>query len=204
MNQEGKWVVPGRGESLAWMRGGLTLSFTRWPYPGLLTGQQVSRSQPRGWNLAEFFKALDSWAGFMFSDNPFSLYAFSSHSSFFSFSSPFSRSYKNGKEWRGRNASKGFSIVVQSLSRVWLFVTPWTPARQASLSFTISQSLFKLMSIESMMPYTLMLFISFLFIHIILTTKDQTVGDASNRDKQEINEWTSILPRLLLWWILIC
>ena len=78
--------------------------------------------------------------------------------------------------------------VVQLLRRVQLFVTPWTPARQASLSFTISQSLFKLMSIESMMPYTLMLFISFLFIHIILTTKDQTVGDASNRDKQEINE----------------
>ena len=43
-------------------------------------------------------------------------------------------------------------IVVQSLSCVWLFVTPWTSARQASLSFTISQSLFKLMSIESVMP----------------------------------------------------
>ena len=34
----------------------------------------------------------------------------------------------------------------------WLFVTPWTVARQASLSFTISQSLIKLMSIESVMP----------------------------------------------------
>ena len=41
---------------------------------------------------------------------------------------------------------------VQSLSRVWLFVTPWTAARQASLSFTISRSLLKLMSIESVMP----------------------------------------------------
>ena len=40
-------------------------------------------------------------------------------------------------------------IVVQSLSHVWLFVTPWTAAHQASLSFTISQSLLKLMSIES-------------------------------------------------------
>jgi len=37
-----------------------------------------------------------------------------------------------------------FSIVVQSLSCVWLFATPWTAARQASLSFTISQSLLKL------------------------------------------------------------
>ena len=42
--------------------------------------------------------------------------------------------------------------VVQSLSRVWLFVTPWTAACQASLSITNSQSLFKLMSIESVMP----------------------------------------------------
>ena len=38
---------------------------------------------------------------------------------------------------------------VQSLSRVRLFVTPWTAARQASLSITNSQSLFKLMSIET-------------------------------------------------------
>ena len=42
--------------------------------------------------------------------------------------------------------------VVQPLSHVQLFVTPWTAARQASLSFTIPQSLLKLMSIESMMP----------------------------------------------------
>ena len=43
-------------------------------------------------------------------------------------------------------------VVVQSLSQVWLFVTPWTAACQASLSFTISQSSPKLMSIESVMP----------------------------------------------------
>ena len=41
---------------------------------------------------------------------------------------------------------------VQSLSRVSLFVTPWTAAHQASLSITNSQSLLKLMSIESVMP----------------------------------------------------
>ena len=44
------------------------------------------------------------------------------------------------------------SVVVQSLSCVWLFVTPWNAACQASLSFTISQSLLKLMSIGSVMP----------------------------------------------------
>ena len=41
---------------------------------------------------------------------------------------------------------------VQSLSRVRVFETPWTAARQAYLSFTNSQSLLKLMSIESVMP----------------------------------------------------
>ena len=41
---------------------------------------------------------------------------------------------------------------VQLLSRVWLFVTPWTAACQASLSINNSQSLFKLMSIKSVMP----------------------------------------------------
>ena len=41
---------------------------------------------------------------------------------------------------------------VQSLNHVWLFVTPWTSARQASLSITNSQSLIKLRSIELMMP----------------------------------------------------
>ena len=43
-------------------------------------------------------------------------------------------------------------VVVQSLSRVRLFVTPWTAALQVSLSFAISRSLLKLMSIESVMP----------------------------------------------------
>ena len=41
---------------------------------------------------------------------------------------------------------------VQLLSCVWLFVTPWTAARQASLSNTSSQSLPKFMSIELVMP----------------------------------------------------
>jgi len=41
---------------------------------------------------------------------------------------------------------------VQSLSHVQLFATPWTAARQASLSIINSQSLLKLMSIESVMP----------------------------------------------------
>ena len=44
------------------------------------------------------------------------------------------------------------SSSVQSFSRVWLFATPWTAACQASLSFTSSQRLLKLMSIKLVMP----------------------------------------------------
>ena len=43
------------------------------------------------------------------------------------------------------------AVVVQSLSPVWLLVNPWTATRQTSLSFTISWSLVKLLSIESVM-----------------------------------------------------
>ena len=49
-------------------------------------------------------------------------------------------------------------VVVQLLSRVQLFATPWTAARQASLAFTISRSLPRCMSIELVM----------LFNHLIL------------------------------------
>ena len=54
------------------------------------------------------------------------------------------------KEWVADRTLQ-FSSV-QSLSRIWLFVTPWTAAHQASLSITNSQSLLKLMYIKSVMP----------------------------------------------------
>ena len=49
------------------------------------------------------------------------------------------------------------SSVVQSLSHVQLFATPWTTAHHASLSITISQSLLKLMYIELVMPSKLLI-----------------------------------------------
>ena len=55
-------------------------------------------------------------------------------------------------------------VVVQLLSCIRLFATPWTAARQASLSFTISQSLFKLASIELAMPSSHLIFRRFLLI----------------------------------------
>ena len=51
-----------------------------------------------------------------------------------------------------RTAYMVFISSVQSLSRVWLFVTPWTAAHQASLSITNSRSLLNLMSVVSVMP----------------------------------------------------
>ena len=49
-------------------------------------------------------------------------------------------------------------VVVQALSRVQLFATPWTAAHQASLPFTVSQSLLKPMSTESMIPSNYLIF----------------------------------------------
>ena len=56
------------------------------------------------------------------------------------------------KERARAHIPKPVSQSVQSLSRVRLLATPWTAACQASLSITNSQSLLKLMSIESVMP----------------------------------------------------
>ena len=52
----------------------------------------------------------------------------------------------------GQVPDKRRKVVVQSLSHVGLSATPWTAAHQASLSFTTSRSLLKLMSTESVMP----------------------------------------------------
>ena len=61
--------------------------------------------------------------------------------------------YMESKKIRGTSWKKmtAFSLV-QLLSHVQLFVTPWTATHQASLSITNSQSLLKLMSIASVMP----------------------------------------------------
>ena len=58
---------------------------------------------------------------------------------------------------RGRGISVDV-VVVQLLSLVQLLATPWTVACQALLSFIITQSLLKLMSIESMMPSNHLIF----------------------------------------------
>ena len=54
-----------------------------------------------------------------------------------------------GHEWTWSENGEG--VVVQWLSHVWLFTTPWTTAHQVPLSFSISQSLLRFMPIESVM-----------------------------------------------------
>ena len=67
--------------------------------------------------------------------------------------------------------SSVFSQSVRSLSRVRLFVTPWTAAHQASLSITNSGSLLKLMSIESVMPSNHIIFCGpFLFLPSVFSS----------------------------------
>ena len=57
-----------------------------------------------------------------------------------------------GRRKRGSRVERQALECVQSLSRVQLFATPWTAACQAPLSFTVSWSLLKFMSTESVMP----------------------------------------------------
>ena len=95
---------------------------------------------------------------------------------------------------RGRMAPPGgtntqLCIVVQSLSRAQLFVTPHD-CSPASLSFTISWSLLKLMSIELMMPSNhLILFHSHLLILLLLSYS--AVSDS-------VTPWTATLPDFLV------
>ena len=77
----------------------------------------------------------------------------------------------------------GFSSV-QSLSRVWLFATSEIAARQASLSFTISQSLLKLTYIESVMPSS----------HLILSSPSPPAPNPSQH--QSLFQWVNSSPEV--------
>ena len=69
------------------------------------------------------------------------------------------------------------TVVVQLLSRVQLFATPWTAACQASLSLSISRSFLRLMSIESVMPSN---HLNFLHPLLLLPSIFPSIRDFSN------------------------
>ena len=97
-----------------------------------------------------------------------------------------------------------FVVIVQSLSHVSLFATPWTAVHQASLSFTISWSLLNFMSSESVMlsnHFTLCgpLFLLpsiFPYIRVFPTRRLFTSGVQSIRDSVA----TTVLPMNIQSW----
>ena len=92
-------------------------------------------------------------------------------------------------------------VTVQSLSCVWLCAIPWTAARQASLSFTISWSLFKLMSIESVMPSNHLILFSCLQsfpvsgafpMNQLFTSGGQSIGASASVLPMNIQDWVPL------------
>ena len=93
----------------------------------------------------------------------------------------------------------------QSLSRVRLFVTPWTAARQDSLSITNSQNLLKLLPIESVMPSNhpilcfLLLFLHSIFPSIRVFT-NESIFFASGGQSIGVSASASVLPMNIQDW----
>ena len=82
------------------------------------------------------------------------------------------------------------AIVVQSHNSSWLFVTQCTAAHQASLSFTVSWSLLKLMSIESVMPSS----------HLILCCPLLLLPPIPPSIRVFSDEWKTLWMRLPEYW----
>ena len=96
------------------------------------------------------------------------------------------------------NSAVHFVVVVQPLYYVQVSSTPWTAARQISLSFTISRSLLKLTSVESMMPSAIHKEIQtkfFITASPVVATTLEITGRIRKR-KHEIN------PSIHILWII--
>ena len=84
--------------------------------------------------------------------------------------------------------------MFQLISCVRLFATPWTAAHQASLSFTISQSLLRLMSIESMMPSNHLIFYHHLLLLPSLFSSVRVFSNESALHIRSLKYWNLISP----------
>ena len=92
-------------------------------------------------------------------------------------------------------------IVVQLLSQVWLFTTLRTAAHQASLSFTISQSLLQVMSTESVMPSShLILCCPLLLLPVFSSIKSFPMSQFFALGGQSIWASASVLPMNIQGW----
>ena len=96
---------------------------------------------------------------------------------------------------------------VQSLSCIWLFATPWTAVCLASLSITRSQSLLRLMSIESVMPSSPLILCCPLFLlpsifpsirifsnELVLASRGQNIGASASASVLPMNvqDWSPL------------
>ena len=100
------------------------------------------------------------------------------------------------------NSIKDFKnfVAIQWLSPLWLFVTPWTAAHQASLSLTISQILLRLMFIELVMPSNHLILCCPL---LLLPSIFPSIKVSSNESVLCIT-WTkywSLASLMSFWWI---
>ena len=95
-----------------------------------------------------------------------------------------------------------FVVVVQLLCYIQLFATPWTAVCQASQSFTTSQSLLKLMSIESMMPSNHLILCHPLLLLPSIFPNTRVFSNESDLciKCQSIRALASVLPMNILCW----
>ena len=104
---------------------------------------------------------------------------------------------------RGPLETDGWSCCSVA-SHVLLFATPWTPKYQASLSFTISQSLLKLMSIESVMPFNhLNLCHPLLLLPLIFPSIKVYLSQFFTSGGQSIGASATVLPMNIHGWFLL-
>ena len=102
-------------------------------------------------------------------------------------------------------AKKDTVLTIQLRSRVWLFVTPYIAAHQASMPFTILQSLLKLMSIESVMSSNHLilccplLLLTSIFLSIRVFSKKSAFASRG----QSIGASASVLPMNIQYWFLL-
>ena len=82
------------------------------------------------------------------------------------------------------------TLSVQSLSRVWLFVTSWIAARQASLSINNSRSSLKLMSIESVMPSSHLILCCPLFLRSLIPPSIRVFSNESTLCMRWLKYWS--------------
>ena len=94
----------------------------------------------------------------------------------------------------------GFIIVAKLLSRVRLFVTPQTTAHQSSLSFTISQNLLKLMSIESVMPSKYLILYHPLLLPSIFPSISVFSDESTLHVKWPRKQGTALIPKSYTSW----